>query len=53
MSFEGKYIFYVKAVKSSVGTTYKAVGNQFDRLKGASFGANVARVDYMISPKSD
>ena len=27
---------YVKADKSSSGTRYVAVGNQFDRLKGAS-----------------
>ena len=34
-----------KSGKPSTRTRDDADGNQFDRLKGASFGTNVARVD--------
>ena len=41
--FVGKHI-YVKAGKSSAKTRDDAVGNQFGRLEGASFGTDIDRL---------
>ena len=37
----------------SARTIDDAVGNQFDRLEGASFGTDITRVDDVIAPDSD
>ena len=42
-----------KAGKLSARTRNDAVVNQFDRLKGSSFGTNVEGVDYLNSPNDD
>ena len=48
-----RYIFNVEYVRSSAGMRDFADGNQFDRLKGSSFGTNIAGVDDTISSDGD
>ena len=46
-------VFCVKDGKYSTGKRDDAVGNQFDRLEGASFGTDISGVDNVIDPNGD
>ena len=48
-----RYENYDKAVYSIGGTRDDAVGSQFDRIEGASFGTDFSGLDGLIYPDGD